>query len=120
MMTHFLVTGGAGFIGSNLVDRLLSEGQTVTVLDNFDPFYDRALKEANLEQARLSAKFRLVEGSINDPEALDQAWAEGPPEVIVHLAARAGVRPSIHDPVGYSRVNVEGTLQLLERVKARP
>jgi UDP-glucuronate 4-epimerase len=120
MMTHFLVTGGAGFIGSNLVDRLLAEGQMVTVLDNFDPYYDRALKEANLEQARQSPKFRLVDGDLNDPATLDQAWAEGPPEVIVHLAAKAGVRPSIQDPIGYSRVNVEGTLHLLERVRVRP
>src|SRR5262245_15118035 len=99
MMTHFLLTGGAGFRRSNLVDRLLAEGQMVTVLDNFDPFYGRAHKDANLEQARHLPKFRLVEGDLNDPQALDQAWAEGPPEVVVHLAAKAGVRPSIQDPV---------------------
>src|SRR5262245_37537972 len=108
MTTHYLVTGGAGFIGSTLVDRLLADGHRVTVLDNFDPFYDRARKQANLEQAVRSPSFRLVEGDINDPAALARAWEGGGPDVIVHLAARAGVRPSIEDPMGYSRVNVEG------------
>jgi UDP-glucuronate 4-epimerase len=120
MTTHFLITGGAGFIGSTLVDRLLAAGERVTVLDNFDPFYDRARKETNLVAAARSPKFRLVEGDINDPEALDRAWDQGSADVIVHLAARAGVRPSIEDPAGYARVNVEGSVQLLEKAKTRP
>jgi UDP-glucuronate 4-epimerase len=120
MTTHYLVTGGAGFIGSNLVDRLLAGGVRVTVLDNFDPFYDPGRKRANLEQASRSARFRLVDGDLNDPQALARAWEGGAPDVVVHLAAKAGVRPSIEDPVGYGRVNVQGTLQLLERVKGRP
>ena len=120
MRTHYLVTGGAGFIGSNLVDRLLAGGDRVTILDNFDPFYDRARKEANLAQASRSPGFRLIEGDINDPEAIEAGWAGEPPDVVIHLAARAGVRPSIEDPIGYSRVNVEGTLRLLERARHRP
>jgi UDP-glucuronate 4-epimerase len=120
MATRYLVTGGAGFIGSNLVDRLLADGHHVGMLDNFDPFYDRRRKEANLKQAALSSRFQLFEGDINDGEALDGAWEAASPDVIIHLAARAGVRPSIEDPVGYGRVNVEGTLQMLERAKRRP
>jgi UDP-glucuronate 4-epimerase len=117
---QYLVTGGAGFIGSNLVDRLLADGHAVAVLDNFDPFYERARKEANLEQAARAPRFRLIEGDITDPEAVAAAWADGPPDVVVHLAARAGVRPSIADPVGYSRVNIDGTLRLLEQTKQHP
>jgi UDP-glucuronate 4-epimerase len=120
MTTHYLVTGGAGFIGSNLVDRLLADGHAVTVLDNFDPLYDRGRKLANLVQAARSPGFRLIEGDITDSEAVARAWADGPPDVVLHLAARAGVRPSIEDPVGYGRVNVEGTLRLLEQAKQFP
>jgi UDP-glucuronate 4-epimerase len=116
-MTHYLVTGGAGFIGSNLVDRLLADGHRVTVLDNFDPFYSRARKVANLRLASQSPRFRLVEGDIIDTVAIESAWVDGPPDVIVHLAARAGVRPSIEDPMGYARVNVDGTLCLLEKAR---
>jgi UDP-glucuronate 4-epimerase len=120
MTTHYLVTGGAGFIGSNVVDCLLAEGHTVTALDNFDPFYSPARKRANLEAACRSSHFQLIEGDIADSNALDKAWGGGAPDVIIHLAARAGVRPSIEDPIRYSRVNVEGTLRLLERAKAQP
>ncbi len=120
MTARYLVTGGAGFIGSNLVDRLLSEGNTVTVLDNFDPFYPRAHKSRNLGQAAASPRFSLVEGDIVDPGAVELAFDAGWPDVVIHLAAKAGVRPSIADPIGYNRVNVEGTFQLLEKVKARP
>jgi UDP-glucuronate 4-epimerase len=119
MKSHYLVTGGAGFIGSNLVDRLLADGRSVTVLDNFDAFYERRRKTANLAEASRSPWFRLVEGDLNDPAALARAF-EPWPDAVVHLAARAGVRPSIQDPVGYHRTNVEGTVRLLERVKARP
>jgi UDP-glucuronate 4-epimerase len=120
MSRHYLVTGGAGFIGSNLVDRLLSSGHTVTVLDNFDPFYSRARKEANLERATRSPCFQFIEGAITDPGSVGHAFERAWPDVVVHLAAKAGVRPSIEDPIGYNHVNVEGTLQLLEKVKERP
>lgn len=114
---HALITGGAGFIGSHLVDRLLAEGDwRVTVLDNFDPFYPRAVKEANIAAHRGSEAFRLVEGDLLDDGALDSAFL-GRPDVIVHIAAKAGVRPSIADPIGYHRTNVTGTLKLLERAR---
>src|SRR5258708_22144219 len=101
-----IVTGGAGFIGSHLVDRLLAEGNEVFVVDNFDPFYERATKEANLNNALGSPRCRLVELDIRDAARVDTLVAEARPEVIVHLAARAGVRPSIDDPRLYTDVNV--------------
>ncbi len=117
-MRTALVTGAAGFIGSHLVDRLLADGWDVTGLDNFDPFYDRARKERNLGEASRHPRFQLVEADICEPAG----WPERvhrPVDVIVHLAARAGVRPSIADPVGYQQVNVLGTQQLLELARAQ-
>jgi UDP-glucuronate 4-epimerase len=108
-----LVTGGAGFIGSTLVDRLLALGHDVTCLDNFDGYYEPAAKRQNLATASRSPRFRLVEGDIGQAPLLDRLLADRP-EVVVHLAARAGVRPSIADPALYERVNVQGTITLLE------
>ncbi len=108
-----LVTGGAGFIGSNLVDRLLRERGEVTVIDNFDAFYPEPRKRANLAAAGRQPGFRLVEVDIRDAEAVDRVVAEVRPDAIVHLAARAGVRPSIDDPALYASVNVVGTVHLL-------
>jgi UDP-glucuronate 4-epimerase len=110
---HVLVTGGAGFIGSHLVDSLMRDGYTVTVLDNFDRFYDRALKERNVEVHRANPRWRLVEGDLRDLGGVRHQLA-GPFSSIVHLAAKAGVRPSIEDPLGYQDVNVRGTQHLLE------
>ena len=93
-----IVTGGAGFIGSHLVDRLLAEGNEVVVVDNFDPFYDRAQKEANLHDALSGSRCRLVELDIGDAKQVHVLVSDNRPDVIVHLAARAGVRPSIDDP----------------------
>jgi UDP-glucuronate 4-epimerase len=118
-----LVTGGAGFIGSHLVDRLLADGGRVTVLDNFEPFYPEAIKRANLALASRSPGFRLVEGDVRDPEAVARAVREAEPDAIVHLAAMAGVRPSIERPALYADVNVIGTVRLLEaacRLEPRP
>lgn len=106
-----LVTGGAGFIGSHLVDRLLAEGWSVTAVDNFDPFYDPKMKRRNLEAHIDSEWFELIEADIRDLESSDLT---GNYDVIVHLAAKAGVRPSIQDPVGYQDVNVRGTQKMLE------
>ena len=112
-MRHALVTGGAGFIGSHLVDSLLADGWQVTVFDNFDPFYAPAIKEANLRAHSAQSGFALVRGDLRDANAVNAL--EGTRyDVIVHLAARAGVRPSIEDPVGYQDVNVTGTQLLLE------
>src|SRR5688500_4239726 len=112
-MTHALVTGGAGFIGSHLVDSLLADGWRVTVFDNFDPFYDRTIKEDNVRPHLSNPAYTLVRGDVRDVSSIRQL--EGASyDVIVHLAARAGVRPSIEDPVGYQQVNVAGTQLVLE------
>jgi UDP-glucuronate 4-epimerase len=118
-----LVTGAAGFIGSHLVDRLLAEGDEVTAVDNLDAFYDPARKRANLRGAAGHPRFRLVEADIRDAERVSALVAEIRPEVVVHLAARAGVRPSIDDPALYTAVNVQGTVHLLDaarRLDPRP
>ena len=116
---HALITGGAGFIGSHLVDRLLSEGGwKITVVDNYDPFYDRAMKERNLAGHLDHPSLRVIDVDLLDKD-LDERLGPGPIDVVVHLAAKAGVRPSIEDPVGYHRVNVTGTLKLLELVRRR-
>ncbi|MGE0160396.1 MAG: NAD-dependent epimerase/dehydratase family protein [Gemmatimonadales bacterium] len=112
-----LVTGAAGFIGSHLVERLLDEGTEVVGLDNFDAFYDAAVKERNLERARDHAGFVEVRGDIRDPGAYERL-PDGI-DTVVHLAALAGVRPSIRDPHGYFDVNVRGTLVLLDFMKSR-
>lgn len=109
-----LVTGGAGFIGSNLVDRLLEIGDAVTVVENFDSFYPRARKEANLRSAATHPNFRLIETDIRDAARVASVVAQTRPDAIVHLAARAGVRPSIDDPALYAAVNVQGTVHLLD------
>ncbi|MDG3004967.1 GDP-mannose 4,6-dehydratase [Paludisphaera mucosa] len=118
-----LVTGGAGFIGSHLVDRLLADGGEVTVLDNFDAYYPEARKRSNLEDASRSPGFRLVEADIRDASAVAGLFREFAPDAVVHLAARAGVRPSIEQPALYADVNVVGTVNLLEaacRIEPRP
>lgn len=104
---RILLTGGAGFIGSHLLERLLARGEDVTVLDDFNDYYDPAIKRRNLP----ASGFRLVEQDLRDAAPL---VAELKPDVLIHLAARAGVRPSLRDPGLYESVNVAGTLGLLE------
>lgn len=122
-MREALITGGAGFIGSHLADRLLAEGWGVTAADNFDPFYDPAVKRRNVAPHLDNPRYRLVEADIRDAAALAAALGPWPADpagaVIVHLAAKAGVRPSIADPVAYEQVNVGGTQNLLELARAR-
>lgn len=113
-MKPVLVTGAAGFIGSHLTERMLEDGHHVVGFDNFDDYYDPALKRANLEAASSHPAFTLVEGDIRDVDAVERLFAEGGFGSVVHLAARAGVRPSIADPVLYTSVNLDGTTQLLE------
>lgn len=112
-----LITGGAGFIGSHLVDRLLLEGWHVTVLDNFDPFYERALKCRNLAGHRDSSSLELFEIDVRDGEGLK--LLPGSYDVIVHFAGKAGVRPSIENPLAYQDFNVGGTQSLLEFARQR-
>src|SRR5688572_7034615 len=102
-MPHALVTGGAGFIGSHLVDSLLADGWRVTVFDNFDPFYARNIKEQNIAPHRTHPAYTFVQGELRDADSVGQLDSSSY-DVIVHLAARAGVRPSIEDPVGYQEV----------------
>jgi UDP-glucuronate 4-epimerase len=112
-----LVTGAAGFVGSHFVDALLERGEEVVGLDNFDDFYARPIKEANLAAARGHEAFRLVEGDIRDAACLEALPDDL--DAIAHLAARAGVRPSIERPVLYTDVNVMGTMQLLALARTR-
>ncbi len=115
-MKTALVTGSAGFIGSHLTEQLLSAGWRVTGLDSFDSFYAPATKRKNLHACVANERFQLVEGDIRDPKAVREACGDGV-DVIVHLAARAGVRPSIEDPLLYQDVNVNGTCVLLEAAR---
>ncbi len=121
MPAHILVTGGAGFIGSHLTRRLLGRGERVTVLDDFNDFYDPARKRRNV--AALAAepaageRFALVEGDIRDGGLLDRIFAAGRFDAVIHLAARAGVRPSLREPILYEDVNCIGTLRLLEAAR---
>jgi len=112
------VTGAAGFIGSHLAERLCARGEDVIGLDNFDAFYARADKERNLAKLRSEPKFTFVEGDIRDADVLDRIFGERHPEVVVHLAALAGVRPSLADPVRYADVNVIGTQRVFDACRA--
>jgi len=109
-----LVTGGAGFIGSHLVDSLMENGWEVTVVDNFDPYYDPAVKRENVAPHRDDPRYHLAEADIRDADALRSVFLGSAFDVIVHLAARAGVRASIDDPIACQQVNVTGTQHLLE------
>jgi len=114
-----LVTGAAGFIGSHLCEKLLVDGNSVVGFDNFDPFYERTIKENNLKTSNSTESFKMVEGDIGDTDSVEKLFNEDTFEVVVHLAAKAGVRPSIKDPMAYYRVNVLGTLNILEMMKKK-
>jgi UDP-glucuronate 4-epimerase len=114
----FLVTGAAGFIGSHLSERLLADGHRVTGLDNFDPFYPAELKRRNLEAVLSNSRFTFVEGDCARPEDVQSAFAQ-PIDAVIHLAAKAGVRPSIEDPLGYTRANIVATQVMLEACRQR-
>lgn len=112
-----LVTGGAGFIGSHLIERLLESGEEVTCLDDFNDYYSPGRKRENLRNSREHPRFHLVEGDIRDNRLLERVFSEFTPRTVIHLAARAGVRPSIRDPLLYQDVNVRGTMLLLEQAR---
>jgi UDP-glucuronate 4-epimerase len=119
-MSTILVTGGAGFIGSHLCERLLSDGVKVICLDNFDSFYDPNIKIKNAEgmTKKFQDLFELVTGDIRNPDHLKGIFQKNRVDFVIHLAARAGVRPSIADPLLYQDVNIRGTIVLLEACKA--
>ncbi len=113
----YLITGGAGFIGSSLADNLLKEGQKIVVIDNFCDFYDPSIKEDNIKEALKNSNYKLYRGDIRDKELLDKIFSENKIDVVVHLAAMAGVRPSIENPILYQEVNCMGTQNILEIMK---
>lgn len=113
-MARVLVTGAAGFIGSHLCDALLARGDEVAAIDCFNDYYDPAIKRRNIQNAQASSSFSLHEIDICDEEAVNGVFEECKPDVVVHLAARAGVRPSLSDPNLYHRVNVIGSQHILD------
>ncbi|HOY45007.1 MAG TPA: GDP-mannose 4,6-dehydratase [bacterium] len=114
---HLLLTGGAGFIGSHFSRKLLDEGHEVDCLDNFNTYYDPALKRENVQPFLDHPRYRLIEGDIVDWPAVERLFAERSYDSVVHLAARAGVRPSIREPLLYEQVNVLGTMHILEAAR---
>ncbi|HXT64040.1 MAG TPA: GDP-mannose 4,6-dehydratase [Pyrinomonadaceae bacterium] len=113
-MKNILITGGAGFIGSHLVDRLMSEGDwRVTVVDDFNDFYSPSIKRDNIREHLKNSNYKLIEADIRNSDALERAF-ETKLDCIVHLAARAGVRPSLKEPRLYVETNINGTMNLLE------
>ncbi len=117
MVKRIMITGAAGFIGSCLADSVLHAGFQTFGIDNFDPFYDRYIKENNIKEALKNSLYRFREGDIRDAVFMDKCFSEFNPEIVVHLAAKAGVSPSLLDPKIYFDVNVTGTLNLLEMMK---
>ncbi|HUQ48727.1 MAG TPA: GDP-mannose 4,6-dehydratase [Gemmatimonadaceae bacterium] len=114
-----LVTGGAGFIGSHVCERFISKGHEVVIVDSFDPFYDPAIKHRNIEKVLASGCARLVVADVCNRDGVDEALRDDKFDAIIHLAARAGVRPSLERPDDYVRTNVEGTVSMLEIARRR-
>ena len=115
---NFLVTGGAGFIGSHVCGRLLKSGHAVWAFDDLNAFYDPQLKRQNIRELQSLAKpFEFVHGDLTHPGAVEELFKSGRYDQVIHLAARAGVRPSLEEPALYQRVNVEGTVHLLEAAR---
>jgi UDP-glucuronate 4-epimerase len=115
---NFLVTGGAGFIGSHVCERLLNSGHNVWAFDDLNTFYDPQLKRRNIRDIQSLAKpFEFTQGDLTDRAALDELFGSVKFDQVIHLAARAGVRPSLAEPALYQRVNVEGTVNILEAAR---
>jgi UDP-glucuronate 4-epimerase len=111
---HILVTGASGFIGSHLCETLLRDGNYVTGIDNYDPYYDVQIKQSNTRLLSKYDEFRFIQGDILDNDILGAAIEPHKPEVIIHLAARPGVRPSLENPSEYVRINTQGTVNILD------
>jgi len=118
-MMNILITGGAGFIGSSLADKLLSENHTVIVVDNFNDYYDVSIKENNVAHNLGNSRYKLYRTDIEDLESLQHIFNENNIDVVVHLAARAGVRPSLEKPIEYVKTNIMGTVNILECMRAK-
>jgi UDP-glucuronate 4-epimerase len=118
MSRRVLVTGAAGFIGYHLSERLLSAGDEVVGLDNLNDYYDPQLKEARLERLKKQKGFRFLRADLGDRTGVEKIWKETKPEVVVHLAAQAGVRYSLTHPHAYAKSNLEGMLDVLEACRA--
>ena len=114
LVKNILVTGGAGFIGSHLVDRLLADGQQVICLDNLNDYYDPQIKVLNQSSHLDYPNYEFIKGDIRDAETVNSLFDDYEIEIVVHLAAMAGVRPSIENPKLYTDVNINGTQILLE------
>ena len=118
-MNTYLITGGAGFIGSTLSERLIKEGNKVIAIDNFCDFYDSKIKENNIKVLLKNENFKLYRKDIRDKQSLKEIFDENNIEIVMHLAAMAGVRPSIENPILYQEVNCMGTQNILEEMKVR-
>jgi len=110
----YLITGGAGFIGSNLADKLLADGHDVVVIDNFNDYYDTTIKEANVAIHQNDSHYQLYRVDIEDAQTLRPIFKEHTFDAVIHLAARAGVRPSLERPMDYVKTNILGTVNILE------
>ena len=116
-MSVYFITGGAGFIGSTLSAKLIEQGDSVIVIDNFCDLYNPKIKERNIQQLQKNEKFKLYKNDIRDRQAIKKIFDENKIDVVMHLAAMAGVRPSIENPVLYQEVNCLGTQNILEEMK---
>lgn len=116
-MTTYFITGGAGFIGSTLSERLLKEGNKVVAIDNFCDFYNPKIKENNVKELLKNENFKLYRKDIRDKQSIKEIFDENNIDIVMHLAAMAGVRPSIENPILYQEVNCMGTQNILEEMK---
>ena len=114
---NILITGGAGFIGSTLADKLLDKGDNIIVIDNFNDYYSPAIKEENVKKIFSNPNYKLYRGDICDRDLVQKIFSENKIDTVVHIAARAGVRPSLEDPLEYVRTNIDGTVNILENMK---